>query len=154
MKAIIFSDSHRRFNPMYEAVEREGGIDYIIHAGDVVEDAEELAVAYPRKSVIYVRGNNDFWHRDVPDDRFFTLDGVKIFLTHGHNYGVKYSAAKVKQHAVQLGADICIFGHTHSAVCDWARGFCLFNPGTPSDSYGILETNGGKFDIRLVQNDR
>lgn len=153
MKVIIFSDSHRRFGGMYEAVEREeksGRVDYIIHAGDVVEDAEELGIAFPQKNIIFVSGNNDFWHRDAPEDRFFTLDGVKIFLTHGHKYGVKYSPAKLKQHARTLGAKLCIFGHTHSALCERDGDFVLFNPGTPVSSYGVLETKGnGEFDIRL-----
>ena len=60
MKAIIFSDSHGSFNTMMKAIEAEGKIDLIIHAGDVVRDAEDLQIMCPRQAVAYVKGNNDW----------------------------------------------------------------------------------------------
>jgi putative phosphoesterase len=149
MKAIIFSDSHGSFNPMVEAIEKEGKIDLIIHAGDVVRDAEDLQMVYPRCAVAYVKGNNDWWDRSAPEDRFFEFDGVKIFLTHGHNYGVKYSLIRLAQKGSEMGADICIFGHTHS-VCNEVMGeITLFNSGSASKHYGILETHKGDFVLKI-----
>ena len=149
MKAIIFSDSHGSFNPMMEAIVKEGKIDLIIHAGDVVGDAEDLQAAYPRLAVACVKGNNDWWDRTAPDDRIFEFDGVKIFLTHGHNYGVKYSLAKLMQKGRETGADICIFGHTHTALSEVLDGITFFNPGSASRHYGVLETDDGKFTLKI-----
>lgn len=149
MKAIIFSDSHGSFNPMMKAIEKEGKVDLIIHAGDVIRDAEDLQAAYPRIAVAYVKGNNDWWDNSVPEDRFFEFDGVKIFLTHGHNYGVKYSLAKLLQKGRETGADICIFGHTHSACNETTSGITLFNPGSTTRHYGILETDKEKFTLKI-----
>lgn len=149
MKAIIFSDSHGSFNSMMEAIEKEGKIDLIIHAGDVVRDAEDLQIMYPRRAVAYVKGNNDWWDNSAPEDRFFEFDGVKIYLTHGHIYGVKYSLAKLMQKGREMGADICIFGHTHSACNEQIEGITLFNPGSAPKHYGILETDKGKFTLRI-----
>lgn len=149
MKAIIFSDSHRSFNPMVRAMEKEGRVDLIIHAGDVLSDVEDLKIMYPRHNIVYVRGNNDFWDNSVTEDRFFNLDGVKIFLTHGHNYGVKYSLAKLIKHAKELGADLCIFGHTHTALNERTGGITLFNPGSASRHYGVLETASGGFTVKV-----
>lgn len=135
---------------MMTAIEGEGKIDLIIHAGDVLADVEDLEIMYPKLPVAYVKGNNDIWDRMAVEDRFFEFDGVKIFLTHGHNYGVKYSCAKLLAKSRELGADLCIFGHTHSPLNEKADGITLFNPGSASRHYGVLETDGnGSFSVCL-----
>ncbi len=151
MKAIIFSDSHKNFGSMVKAMEKEAPVDWIIHAGDVHSDVEDLEIMYPRIPLAYVKGNNDYFVRDVPEDRFFTLGGVKIFLTHGHNYGVKYSLAKLFQKGKALGAGLVIFGHTHKAYCEVLEGITLFNPGTATRSYGVLEINEGILEAEIRQ---
>jgi len=149
MKAIIFSDSHRSFNPMMKAIEAEGKVDLIIHAGDVLSDVEDLKIVYSQYNIVYVKGNNDIWDRSAVEDRFFEFGGVKIFLTHGHNYGVKYSTAKLMKKGIELGADICIFGHTHRVCHETAGGVTLFNPGSATRHYGILEAENGKFTLKI-----
>ncbi len=149
MKILIFSDSHKSFAPMMRAIEIEKDVNWIIHAGDVQSDVEDLLITYPKTPVAYVKGNNDFFLRDVPEDRFFTLDGVKIFLTHGHNYGVKYSLSALFKKGTELGADICIFGHTHVAVCEKMENITLFNPGSATKSYGVMEINNGEYSLEI-----
>lgn len=151
MKAVIFSDSHKCFSPMAEAMEREAPVQQIIHAGDICDDARDLEAVYRKIPVAYVKGNNDFWLPDVPDDRLFNFGGVKIFLTHGHNYGVKYSLSRLYRHCEQLGADICIFGHTHRAFCEKMGNVTLFNSGSAVHSYGVLEVLDGNFTLRLCE---
>ena len=46
MKILIFSDSHGSFGAMMSAIEKEGKVDMIIHAGDVCADIEDLQFAY------------------------------------------------------------------------------------------------------------
>ena len=150
-KALIFSDSHKQFLPMMKAIEKEGRVDYIIHAGDVHSDVEDLMALYPKTPVISVKGNNDFWLPDVPDERFFQLEKVKIFLTHGHMFGVKYSLAGLYKKADSLGADICIFGHTHISHNENLGNITLFNPGTASAGYGVLEINDTDFNIKVLK---
>ncbi len=149
MKAIIFSDSHKMINPMLNAIEKEKDIDFIIHAGDMLCDVEDLKIIYPDTNIIYVKGNNDYWERNADDERFFTLADTKIFLTHGHTYGVKYSSAAILKRSNELGADICIFGHTHSAVCEKVGNLWLFNPGTAYKTYGLLEIKDGSLDLKI-----
>ncbi len=149
MKIIVFSDSHRDFNSMMKAIERESNIDMIIHAGDVLSDVEDLKIMYPQYNIVYVKGNNDLWDRDAAEDRFFEVEGIKIFLTHGHNYSVKYSKAALAKKGAELGADICIFGHTHQVCNEVSGNITLFNPGAASRRYGIIETNQGKFSVRV-----
>lgn len=151
MKALIFSDSHRSFAPMVRAYDAQSPVDWIIHAGDVHNDVEDLQIMYPRTPVAFVRGNNDYFLRDIPDERFFTLEGVKIFLTHGHLYGAKASHAALYKKAASVGADICIFGHTHRACCEKIGNVTLFNPGTATRSYGVLEIHDGKFNLEICE---
>ncbi len=152
MKIIIFSDSHKNFGAMTKAIEREGSVDYIIHAGDVHCDAEDLEIMYPRIPVASVLGNNDYFVHGVPNDRFFELGGIKIFITHGHNYGVKYSLAALLQKGRELGADIAVFGHTHRAYSEKIGEVTLFNPGAAYKSYGVLEVENGEFKLGIREN--
>ncbi len=152
MKAIIFSDSHGSFEPMMKAVEKEDKVDMIIHAGDVLRDVEDLRIMYPRKNIVCVKGNNDFWDRNETEERAFEFGRVKIFLTHGHNYGVKYTLSKIWEKASVHGADVCIFGHTHVPLCEKRGDVFLFNPGTAARTYGVLEINGDNvFDLKICE---
>ncbi len=152
MKIIIFSDSHKNFGAMTKAMEAQQTVDWIIHAGDVHRDVEDMEIMYPRIPLACVLGNNDYFIHDVPTDRFFELGGVKIFLTHGHNYGVKYSLAKLLSRGRELGADIVIFGHTHRAHCEKIGDITLFNPGAAAQSYGVLEIENGEYKLEICEN--
>ncbi len=147
MKSIIFSDSHKNFASMVKALEKEKDISHIIHAGDVHSDVEGLIALCPVTPVAFVKGNNDFWLHDVPDDRLFTLGNLKIFLTHGHNYGVKYSLSALYQKGNELNADIVIFGHTHIPHKEKIGNIILFNPGAAARGYGVLEISENGFEI-------
>ena len=147
MKILIFSDSHGDFGSMMAAIEKEGKVDMIIHAGDVCRDIEDLQFAYPRITVAGVRGNNDFFVRDFPDERTFEVEGVKIFITHGHLFSVKYSLDGLLKAARERGADLCVFGHTHVNHREDADGIVLYNPGRASRGYGVLECEKGKFAL-------
>lgn len=152
MKALIFSDSHTRVGQMCNIIEKHKDISYIFHAGDVNKDCEELLRLYPRKNIIFVRGNNDPFERDVPYDRFFNLFGKNIFLTHGHNYGVKINPYRLLLKSKELSADICIFGHTHARKKECIDGIWLFNPGSVAcGSYGLLEIDDGSINFEFCE---
>lgn len=150
-RAVIFSDSHNSVSAMNEAMDMIGDVKYIIHAGDVLSDVEELKLMYPKHNIIYVKGNNDFWDRETPTDRVFSIENVRIFLTHGHNYGVKLSLSKLAYKAEENGAALAVFGHTHVICDETARGVRLYNPGSARRSFGVLEIENGKFDIKTYR---
>lgn len=147
-RAIIFSDSHNSFSSMTTAMDRAGDVKYIIHAGDVQSDVDDLKLMYPQHNIIYVKGNNDFWDRETPEERLFTLDGVRIFLTHGHNFGVKLSLSRLAHEAEKRGAQLCIFGHTHVKADEMIGSVRMYNPGSARRSYGIMELENGRFEIK------
>lgn len=150
MQALIFSDSHRDFSCLYDTIIKYPKIDLIIHAGDIHRDVEDIMSVFPRIPCAYVLGNNDYSVWDVPFDRFFEFGGKKIFLTHGHNYTVKMSPSRVIKKAKDMGADICIFGHTHKQYLN-NDGILTINPGAAYKGYALLTVDGD--DIRAELKD-
>lgn len=148
MKALIFSDSHYDTSGVDKAMAENTDTKLIIFAGDMQRDAEEIERKYPRIPFAYVIGNNDYNVMDVPYDRFFEFCGKKIFLTHGHKYGVKVSPLRVIMKAKELGADICVFGHTHQRLLEH-EDIWVVNPGSARFSYGVLTVENDNIEIEL-----
>lgn len=151
MKAIVLSDSHKDFNSIMKILEKEKDADYIIHAGDVHRDVEDIMCLKPRIPCVYVIGNNDPFVFGEPNNREFTLCNRKIFLTHGHLYGVKTSLYPLKKKAKEAGADICIFGHTHVKYLKEEDGIWYLNPGCTRKSYGVIEFLNEEIMIKIVE---
>ena len=150
MKCLVFSDSHESCKLMRDALLVHRDAEVVFFLGDGLSDAERVALDYPDRAWIVVRGNcdygNTFRGREVLKVEKITLDGVKIVLTHGDLYCAKYTMGVLKGLAVREGADILLFGHTHTAmeeyVSDSEHPFYLFNPGAASGyhaTYGIID---------------
>ena len=105
-------------------------------------------MVYPQMPCAYVVRNNDIGVWGEPYDRFFEFGGKKIFLTHGHKYGVKMSPARVVAEAKKKGADICIFGHTHKQYFD-SEDIIVINPGGAYKGYGILTIDGDEASVEF-----
>ena len=159
MNALIFSDSHGRSRAMRAAIERQiTPPDAIFFLGDGLRDAEEPELG---ETPIYaVRGNCDWFsgYDDTPDERVMQWAGHTLLLTHGHAYGVKSGMGALLVHAVDVGADIVLFGHTHEPICEripagsvirggvaYPRDIWLFNPGSigKEGSFGTLTVQDG-----------
>lgn len=146
MKILVFSDSHGSTRLMEHAV-RTQHPDMLLHLGDVVRDAQALALAFPALPMDYVSGNCDFTG-DVPPGKTIILVGRKILLTHGHIYQVKTGIDTAVRAALEQEADILLFGHTHQALCDRAGALWILNPGSIRDgvcpTYGVIELEPSK----------
>ena len=59
------------------------------------------------------------------------LEGHKIMVTHGHNYGVSMDLYGVSEEAAARGCEIVCFGHTHKPVVEKKKGVLVINPGEP-----------------------
>lgn len=152
MKAVVISDSHKNFNSILRIMEKETDVSLMIHAGDVQQDVEDAESVWPTLPIAAVAGNNEYYVLNVPSTRLFTYGGKKIFLTHGHLYGVKQSTARVIAEAEKAEADICIFGHTHRPHLEKVRNLWVLNPGASSNSYATLEIQGDDILITLKEN--
>ena len=76
--------------------------------------------------------------------------GKKIVYTHGDLFGAKYGNGGLVSLAKEKGADIVLFGHTHSPlveyISEYEKPFYLFNPGSAGHregSYGVITLSEG-----------
>ena len=117
MEFLIFSDSHGRTDGMELALSRQlRRPDGVFFLGDGLRDLERLDLG---GNLLYdVTGNCDWFscfcgEGNVPMERVISLEGHKILMTHGHLFGVKGGYGGLLAHAVEVGADIVLSGHTH-----------------------------------------
>lgn len=153
MRILIISDSHgdtKRFDKCIESFSP----DAIVHLGDIERDVEYLEGVYPKIPTYAVVGNNDPWVRRE-SEKTVEFDGVKVFLTHGHLYGVWDGGFRIAKRAEELGCSVALFGHSHIPTDEVFGTVRVFNPGSISRprqgnySVGIMEIENGKFDFAL-----
>ena len=130
MKLGIVSDSHGDTQAIDRMLDRPeaAGVELWLHAGDFTNDAEYLA-RMSGCEVAMVAGNNDWPRTGMPDSRVLDVAGHRIFLTHGHIYGVGYTTAYLEKAAAEQGADIAVYGHTHVAEIAFGE-ITVLNPGS------------------------
>lgn len=159
MKILIVSDTHGRNSGIEEVIEREKPFGKIIHLGDVdgYEDYIEELAGCPLE---IVAGNNDYFSH-LPKEKILFLDGLKVFITHGHYYYVTAGYDHIRKEGISRQMDIVMFGHTHRPVIKEEELVTLINPGSLSyprqpgrqPSYIVMETTRGKkpkFEIRYL----
>ena len=130
MKIGIMSDSHGNAAAMEMAVKLAGKVELWLHAGDCREDAEYLKILSQTR-VVYVNGNCDWPGAEAKDEAIIEAEGHRIFLTHGHIYGVRQNTFLLTAAAEANRADIAIYGHTHIAEITPGTVYVL-NPGSVS----------------------
>ncbi|MBR0366521.1 MAG: metallophosphoesterase [Clostridia bacterium] len=140
-RILVFSDTHDDIK-LCRKIINNIPCDLIIHAGDYVADAQRLRQEFRDKELIYVRGNCDMLAY-APDEEIAEINGVKIFIVHGHRHGVKfeYDYKTLIRAAKDAGCRVAVFGHTHNSYCEDRDGLLLLNPGSAryGRSYGVIE---------------
>ena len=136
----VISDTHGLLRP--EAIAALRGSDYIIHAGDVGDDASiltELAVIAP---VTAVRGNVDRerWARELPETNLLEKGSLAIYVLH--------DVSRLDLDPRAAGFSAVIFGHSHHPSQEMRNGVLFFNPGTAGPRRFSLPVTVGR--LRLV----
>jgi putative phosphoesterase len=112
-------------------------VDYIIHAGDIVELSviDELEQIAP---VLAVHGNMDTpeTKKALPELNSLKILDKKIGVIHNPNilYGIGYMRELAKTH----NFDIIVYGHTHNANIKWEEKTLYINPGSPTSPSSLL----------------
>ena len=88
-KLLILSDSHNSTGAVERILHAESDATAVIFLGDGLWDLELALTLYPKLRAYSVAGNCDYGALE-PTDGLAAFDGVVIFYTHGHMYGVKY----------------------------------------------------------------
>lgn len=123
-RALVLSDSHGLTREVKQVVNKVASND-IFHCGDFCVDEHKA----PFQKMKRVKGNNDYMS-EAPYEATFEWLGITIFMTHGHKYGVNTSLLQLKYKALQVGAKIVLFGHTHFPLCVEEDGIIFINPGS------------------------
>src|SRR5208337_2925253 len=117
----VISDTHGLLRA--EAIEAFGGVDHILHAGDI--GAPEVLAALVRIApVTAIRGNVDIepWARELPETEVVELGGVTIYMLHDlGRLDLKPEAAEIR---------VVVYGHSHKPKMEEKNGVIYFNPGS------------------------
>ena len=138
------------------ASSRQPKAEVVIHLGDGEDDAAAAKLYFPQKMFLQVCGNCD-WGSTLPPIGEITLEGKKIFYTHGHMYGVKleYDYRTLREKGASVNADLIVFGHTHKPYCDWDGHALTVNPGSAGlgRTYAVASIENGKVraDIKEIK---
>lgn len=126
MRLLVFSDTHRRSSGMFRIL-MDSMPDVLIHLGDLQSDLDDVRAAFPYLKILSVPGNCDYVPEEVLERK---IGGVRFFLCHGHQYGVKSGLGRLKAEAKKRGVRVVLFGHTHRAHLEEEDGILYLNPGT------------------------
>ena len=119
----VISDTHGRIPSGIPNAFK--GVDLIIHAGDIGEQAvlDELSKIAP---VAAVRGNMDFgkWTRRLPETEVIEIGQIVLYVLHVAN--------RLDADPVKTGFKAVISGHTHRPDVSEKNGVMFINPGSAS----------------------
>jgi hypothetical protein len=130
-RILVVSDTHGRGDGLKEAIRLARPFDHLIHCGDTEGREREIATEAGCPCTI-VRGNNDYFST-LPEDAVVELSGYRIFVTHGHQYGVSMTTEYLREEAKAERCRIACFGHTHRPYLDQSDPeLTVLNPGSLS----------------------
>lgn len=147
MKILVISDTHNMIQNAVGLITKLDP-DYVLHLGDMCEDCHRLENMFPRKLIVSVKGNNDYFDKSYPLERCFELGGKRIFMCHGHKYNVKSSIMSLVYRAKEQGADIVLYGHTHLPHKEDYNGMLIINPGTVG-TYAVIEITETSIEAKI-----
>ena len=157
MNILVFSDSHGRGSRMLEVLSRQiKKPDAVIFLGDGLRDLYYCDLG--EIPLFAVSGNCDVYSfygaGNAEEEIVMTLGGKRIMMVHGDRSGVKSGLARLISAACARGADIVLFGHTHTPFerylpageseygISFEKPLYVFNPGSIGDygkSFGCIE---------------
>lgn len=152
MKILVFSDSHGKTTLMHQIIQKDTW-DMILHLGDCFDDFLEIKSCYdiPMHGVI---GNVDYLY-EGPVQELLIIEGIRIFITHGHRYRVKHHLLDFRKKIEEERADIALYGHTHIPHVESGK-MIIMNPGSISrpkenrPSYGVIHIKENDISAEVI----
>ena len=131
-KILVVSDNHRKLETLFQLIDANPDISCFLHLGDSEGGEEEIRAHLPKKCDSYfVQGNNDFFAY-LPKEAEIRLGKERLFLTHGHLYGVNFDLQRLADEAKDRNCSMALFGHTHKPCQRTVNGVLCINPGSIS----------------------
>lgn len=137
-RVLVVSDTHGKIDEVERLLENVK-FHIIIHLGDNLADAIRLKERVSPEEFYMVKGNNDFYGET---EKTVEICSHKIFICHGHTYGVSYNPERLVEEAIKKGAKIALYGHTHTMCDETIKGVRVFCPGSPSRPRGCERSVG------------
>ncbi|WP_461225008.1 metallophosphoesterase family protein [Lacticaseibacillus suihuaensis] len=142
MKLVVVSDTHGDRAILETILRQQPGAAGYFYAGD-----SELTAADPLFDTFRaVAGNMDF-DPDFPLTVTATIQGLTVFETHGHRFGVNFGLGQLIEAAQAAKAQVALFGHTHQLGCEVHDGILLVNPGSISQPRGQFASLRGTYAV-------
>ena len=135
MKILIVSDSHGLTEELQELKAMHAHeVEMMIHCGDSELPADEEAL----ENYLVVQGNCDYVGT-FPEELVKEFGGLRVFVTHGHRYGVKSTLFNLSLRAQEAAANIVCFGHSHFLGAEMIEDILYINPGSIRLPRGRIE---------------
>ena len=153
MRILVTSDTHGDVMSLRRAILAQPQAEVVIHLGDGEGDVSLLKSTFPERMFLQVQGNCD-WGSALPKQGEFEIQGVKLFYTHGHAYWVKSEDERLLSAARERGAQVVLYGHTHTAREEYQDGLYIMNPGRLSGwepSYGTVDITEQGIVLNIVK---
>ncbi|WP_337189407.1 metallophosphoesterase [Ureibacillus xyleni] len=149
LKLLVMSDTHGDAEVIKRVRDQHMNVDAIIHCGD-----SELPFDHPYLAEVKkVRGNCDRDSR-FPEEELFEINGLNIFVAHGHLLNVKSTTMNLLYRSKELGADAAFFGHSHVLGAELVDNILFVNPGSllkprgiSDKSYVVVGFESGKWTV-------
>lgn len=154
-KLFVFSDTHKNIELISQLKHIAAECDYCIHLGDYNSDVNFLKPLLGEK-LICVKGNGDIFCNEA-SEKEIEIEGVKIFITHGHRYNVKSTLKNIGDEALKRECSAVLYGHTHLCGINEYCGVKLIDPGsffaprTGICSYCYIIVWNGKIIPKIVE---
>ena len=104
MRILVVSDTHGYNTNLFGLLGKIKPIDMLIHCGDS-GDLSDYIEEFTDCPVVMVRGNCDYCC-PLRGDELVDVKGKRIFVTHGHAYGVKSGLSRLFDKAEEAGAEV------------------------------------------------
>lgn len=159
----LISDTHvpkkvYSLPPKVLEVFKDMSVNFIIHAGDLVELAvvEELETLAP---VLAVHGNMDGIDIVGALPRLNTLKVFDWKIGVMHDPDIAFGLTKMRELVKEHGFDVFVYGHTHVADIKWEGKTLYINPGSATvpasplgkTSVGVLKITRAAIEPEIIE---
>lgn len=155
MRMVVMSDSHNEKDLLKQIITKHrNDASLFVFLGDGLDEFEDITMFDSKIKSIKVKGNCDF-DSNADSYEVFTFAKKKVFAAHGDLYGVKEDLQKIKNTALEKGADICLYGHTHIQHHEKDGSLIVINPGAVMDSgkYCVIDIVNDETEIKFFSSD-
>lgn len=151
MKVVVFSDPHGDKKVVERILNWNKDSKHFLSLGDT-----ELPQDYLMDNNVTLVMGNHIGDAGFVYERVVEIEGLRIFMTHGHKYNVHRTLDLLVDTARSNKYDLVLFGHTHILEIEHVGKVQFLNPGscarprnTLPPTYAVLDITDKKLTITI-----